>query len=336
MAYDPADIHLPAYLLRWLDQLTALRLPVARGWQLGVTRPGIIFASALIGVWAAALYSGNNLLYLCGAMLLALSLIAIAQAILLLKQVPLVGGLLPDWCQANSPLHLRQPTPAVPVFCHGCVTLVWDELADCATWRCSGEQQWVIAQWQPIKRQCIALLRQTLTTSAPLGLWILSRHRHDPGMLVVMPPVHPLPDAISLALRQGDATTSRIGGDEFHALRHYTPGDAPTRIHWRKASNDIRDWRSKTFAASQEQVVVAHLVVDLRLPAGCDEALFEHLLGQAWGWLQQAATVGSITLGATRFTLPQQRQLAITALAAATPCAMSPTVREASVVLSLF
>ncbi|RMG81653.1 MAG: hypothetical protein D6712_15870, partial [Chloroflexi bacterium] len=74
MAYDPADLRLPPWLLRLFDALVRVRLPVGPKWRLGLTRPGVMYALALFGIWAAAFYSGNNLLYLCGSVLLAISL----------------------------------------------------------------------------------------------------------------------------------------------------------------------------------------------------------------------------------------------------------------------
>jgi len=340
VAYDPADIHLPPHLLRMLDYVEAVRIPIAPGWHIGVTRSGAIFSSALFGVWAAALYSGNNLLYLCGAMLLALALVAVIQTTQLLNAAPLFGCLLPDWCQSQTPLYVRQVTLSTHTFCHGCVTVHWLHLPESATWRCDQDQQQLIAHWLPQQRHAVSLHQQTLTTNAPLGLWTLSRCRYDPGQWVVMPPICPMPDSVSLALQSGESMPAAqpvvpIAGDEFHALRHYSHGDSPTRIHWRKAGSNSRDWRSKVFVVNHDRFVSPHLVVDLRLPATSTLEQFELLLGQAWGWLRDAPSGASLTLGNESFSLPFQRQHAIIALAKASPSMAAPLTVRDGVLLSL-
>ncbi len=84
-----------------------------------MTRPGVIFVAALTGIWAAALYSGNNLLYLCGAALLALAAGAIWRGIRLLHGLPNLQAQLPllEACAARvlrEPLRMQQPdSPAV-------------------------------------------------------------------------------------------------------------------------------------------------------------------------------------------------------------------------------
>mgnify|MGYP000350639483 CR=1 FL=1 len=101
MAYDPADLKLPHWLLRSLDLLIAISIPLGWSWRLGFTRPGIIFFAALLGIWAAAFYSGNNLLYLCGAMLTAISATALLHARRILRSFPDPVPLLP-YLQHNS------------------------------------------------------------------------------------------------------------------------------------------------------------------------------------------------------------------------------------------
>ncbi|MFQ5519112.1 MAG: hypothetical protein ACE5E3_03825 [Mariprofundus sp.] len=107
MAYDPADLKLPPWLLKLLDGLIAWRMPLAPGWLFGMTRAGVMFIAAMLGIWAAAFYSGNNLLYLCAAMMTAMLLAACLQAIQLLKSFPPLPEL--PMLQAGQATLLRLP-----------------------------------------------------------------------------------------------------------------------------------------------------------------------------------------------------------------------------------
>jgi len=333
MAYDPSDLRLPPWLLRLLDGLVAMRIPIGRVWHIGMTRAGALMFFSLFGLWAAAFYSGNNLLYLCGAMLSAIAIAALWQGIQTLRHCPKFGEFLPDYMQHGEAFILRkhieytQKTSAL-------VHIAWADTAIQLHARLSTYTSLLTGQLIPNTRQFSKLEKQHLKTSAPLGLWELTYQRQDPALWVVLP--KPITWSASQHKPQTigqDQPNPRLEGDEYHDLRAYAAGDSPSRIHWRKSTLEPASWRIKHFSRYEQQAEEAHLCVDLRLPkhlANTNENLaeFEALLGQTWHWLQtqtlnkqSVSTNIHLNLGQQDFdcSKPQALQAAIHAIAAAKP-----------------
>jgi len=319
VAYDPADLKLPRWLLRSLDTLVAIHIPLGFGWRVGFTRPGFIFFAALLGVWAAAFYSGNNLLYLCGAMMTAMTAAAITQATRLLNRFPDMGPLLP-LLQANSVTVLRKYTglqePASAV-----VGVEWHCIEGCFSLlgRCEGDRVRLEGKMKPQSRGVYRCNKLLLSSDAPLGLFLLSLERRGSGDVVVMPePVAWQPDGHNGNTLSGGQLN---GGDEWLDLRGYVPGDPLSRVHWRKASGDIREWKVKRFASEIERSHEKLLRVDLRMPAGASEAAFERLLARVWFWVLEQGSSGQLILGQDSFDLGDSAQSAALqrAVAAAHP-----------------
>jgi len=319
VAYDPADLKLPHWLLRSLDALVAIHIPLGFGWWVGFTRPGIIFIAALLGVWAAALYSGNNLLYLCGAMMTAITAAAIVQAARLLKRFPDLGPLLP-LLQVNSVTVLRKYTdlqePASAV-----VGIEWHCVEECFSLRgrCEGDRVRLEGKMKPQSRGIYRCSKLLLSSDAPLGLFLLALERRGKGEVVVMPePAVWNPDGHNGNNLSGQQLN---GGDEWLDLRGYVPGDSLSRVHWRKASGDIREWKVKRFASEMERPHERLLRVDLRMPAGASAAAFERLLARVWFWVLEQGSSGQLILGQDSFDLGNSAQSAALqrAIAAAHP-----------------
>ncbi len=327
MAYDPADLKLPAWLLRLLDALIRLRVPVVPDWRLGMTRPGVMFSAALTGIWAAAFYSANNLLYLCGAVMLALLLAAVSQAAWLLRTFPALQGALPI-LQAGQVTALRQRLvgrDSASLTMSAIVDISWPHGGDrCAlAGRCENRQISLHGRLHPPRRGLFSITDWQTGTSAPLGLFVLTRIRHDPLELIVLPAAQAWISGsapASACLSNTDPVSGE--GDQWRDLRAYAPGDALARVHWRKADGDIRNWVVKRFGSAVHDTGRLLLRVDLRMPTGMDDAAFEQLLGRACSWIQQQEhSAAAVILGQVEFDLAQQAQyrLALKALAAAQP-----------------
>lgn len=326
MAYDPADLRLPRSLLALLNAIVRIRLPVWPGWRLGVARPGALYVTAMMGVWSAALYSGNNLLYLCGSMLLMLAVAALAVAVLLLARMPLLAADMPDLGAAGSagiqhrPLLFSFPFAA-------CVDVQWGKDMPCSL-RCTHAGSRLLLCLPDLPRGLYTFDRQRLSTEAPLGMWHLQRVRSEFWQWTVLP----APVAwTGTGLSTGQGIAGYREGDEWHDLRAYVRGDSLSRIHWRKAVAD--EWTVKRFSDSSAEIQAHLLRVDLRGPAG---GSFERLLGQACFWMRSCPD-GQLVLGSRQFNLadPKQKQMAWRALAAAGPEKMPP-VGQGGVILSLW
>lgn len=340
MAYDPADLKLPAWLLGLLDRVVRMHLPLTPRWRLGFTRPGIIFVAGLSGIWAAAFYSGNNLLYLCGAMLLSLMLAALLQGANLLRRLPM--PVLPV-LQAGETrvLHQTIPLPTL-VVCSGVVAVtcaVGGELLHLSA-RCHGHELRWDARLRPDRRGLFVAREMLLSSAAPLGLFVLGCRRSVAIEVLVLP--------VPVAWLQADGSGDEAGGfsgDEWHDLRAYVAGDSPSRIHWRRAQGEPLSWAVKRFSAADERQVKARLRVDLRLPPGMPVSAFEQLIGQVWFWVKQhggecdipgSGQPAELIIGEDYFDLADaaQYQSALRTIAGATP-AQQPPAESDGLLLSL-
>jgi len=340
MAYNPSDLRLPPWILYLLDGLIAIRIPIGRRWHIGMTRAGSLMFFSLLGLWAAALYSGNNLLYLCGSMLTAIAIMALFQGIRLLRTLPRIGSFLPDFVEAHSPVIVRH-SMSYDRAISGVVHITWKEQDLILQARIHGDESRLMAQLYAKKRCYEKLSTQYLKTSAPLGLWELEYQRQDVANWVV------LPQSIAGLCVQGleQSAKHRLEGDEYHDLRAYVSGDPLARIHWRKSTLEPSTWRIKRFFQAGEQAQEAYLRVDLRLPKHLSDdaaqAAFEKHLGLAWHWLQlqfesTQATKSQLILGQQLFDCSQAegREAAIQAIAVAMPERYDPK-QGAGALLSL-
>ena len=292
-----------------------------------MTRPGVLLVGVLIGLWLAAFYSGNNLLYLCGAMLSALALASIWQGVRLLKGVPPLAAVFPSSTEAGEPYILRAPL-SQPSLSIGMVDVLWyDDDVEVPLQLRLENASLVTGRLRAEKRSLIHLNRQCLTTEAPLGLWRTSRLRDEPRTWAV------LPKSVSwVEARSGSSAqhAKYFEGDELRDLRGYVPGDAISRIHWRKASLEVSQWSVKQFEQHEQTGETSKLRVDLRLPQSASEESFEVLLGRAWYWVEGHLIGGKkrleIVLGQEQFELTsvEQRDAFFMALAQASPQTLPP------------
>jgi len=179
-----------------------------------------------------------------------------------------------------------------------------------------------------------------MSTSAPLGLFVLGCVRENPFDLIILPAASPWVPAAGGLSDSGDPETGGVQpgeGDQWYDLRAYVPGDALARVHWRKADGDIRNWVVKRFTSIAQAESRTLLRVDLRMPTGMDESAFEQLLGRACSWVQQHEyAAATLILGQDEFDLSRQDQYrqALKALAAAQP-EPEPPAGQGGLLLSL-
>jgi len=301
-----------------------------------MTRPGVLLIAVLVGLWLAAFYSGNNLLYLCGAMLSALVLASIWKGVRLLTSVPPLAGLFPLSTQAGDsyvlrvPIHQRSSGVAL-------IDLKWFCSEQSVALQIRMEESYLLTgRLRSEKRALLQLDRQLLTTTAPLGLWKISRWRLESKSWAILPK----PMAWAEPRFGGGRQARPFEGDELRDLRGYVPGDALSRIHWRKAAIDVNQWSVKRFEQHEAESDINQLRVDLRLPDSAGEQSFEELLSRAWYWVDEHLRRGSnriqITLGQQHFDLTsiEQRESFFISLAKASPESLPPS-GEGGVLLSL-
>jgi len=338
LAYDPADLKLPAWLLGALNTLIRMHVPIFPGWRLGFTRPGIIFVAGLAGVWAAAFYSGNNLLYLCAAMMLSLLLVALLQSAYLLHHLP--APALPLLEAGETTVMRHESTLFTAAVCSATVSVACAAGGESLQLnaRCHGRSLRWNARLRVGRRGLFICREMLLNTAAPLGMFVLCCKRSVSIELLVLP----VPVAWVQGAASGDGSEDLRAGDEWHDLRAYVAGDSPRRVHWRKAQGEPATWSVKRFSAARDAQVNRCLRVDLRLPPGRPESDFERLLGQAWFWVKQWGDLPAgdqsveLIVGRERFDLGDtvRYELALRALAGA-QVAVEPPAGEEGLLLSL-
>lgn len=226
--------------------------------KLVVTREGkwIIGIALLLG--AAAVNTGNNLLYL--VLSLAISVIAIS-------------GMLSEWCLRELELLRCYPGELVA----GAVTalrievyndksrpalhLEVGEVLDGATdvqvrdgyvlHLGPREVGQAFAAIRPLRRGPIATAGLQLTTGYPFGFARKSRLFDEPAAFLALPTVTPTElDAFGAHDRGASELSRRLGqGDTFAGLRDARPGDAQRDIYWKASARRqrliAREWQAE-------------------------------------------------------------------------------------------
>ncbi|MDX8388885.1 MAG: DUF58 domain-containing protein [Mariprofundaceae bacterium] len=282
MAYNPADLRLPTWLLALLAIWVRISLPFWPGWRISMSRPGVMFFSIFTGVWAAAFYSGNNLLYLCGSVLLVMALAAVIESIRLLHFVASLDLPLPDCGEVGQSLLIRRVLEGRHDF-SAMVEMHRDGGGGSVDFdlRLEGGRVQLTGRLPALQRGLYCYAKTRLATTAPLGLWRLEwcRDAHTWELMI-------LPESLAWSL-SADSKGEEQGyvisaGDELYGLRPYVRGDAVSRVHWRKSLTD--QWSVKLFAtATEPQAVIKLLRVDLRAEPG---EKFEQLLARCRFWIE--------------------------------------------------
>jgi len=311
MAYDPADLRLPAWLMSALDRLVRLHLPLGSGWTIGLTRPGAIFLATQAGVVAAALYSGNNLLYLCAAMLLSMGGLALIRGFLLLRLIPDLCVFMPQVSTAHSVLLVHREIAVVRSPFAAYVHAQWEGEGCSAGVPIHCSKVTLTQLRMPVPdRSLLSFSRLRVSTEAPLGLWRLSRVIQTSGWTwAVVPESTNLPALMRAGLPESG---------EWQDLRAYSRGDAPSRIHWRKSAHGSAfDWVVKRYANREAMQARQVLRVDLRGSPGAD---FEKLMAAVATWMRMYPD-GQLLFGSQAFDLADagEQLQAWRSLAAASP-----------------
>ena len=237
---------------RWLRPPRRLR-PTRAGWS---------FFLLLFGVGFAALNTGNNLMYLVLALMLAFLVLsgllseASLRGIRVRRRLPREMFAERD-ARIALEIHNAQRLTALAV-------VVEDRVSDAgardrAAGRCfalriaPGATETRSYRLRPMRRGRLAFRGFVVITRFPFGLFSKSLVIEAPETVLVYPAVDPLPPPAPPgdAARHGDARAHEIAGASAVAagLRSYTPGDPRRRIHWRaslrSASLLVRDLESE-------------------------------------------------------------------------------------------
>lgn len=287
--------------------------------KLRFTREGRVFVLVTLGVGAAAVNTGNNLLYLVLGMLLSLIVLSGVLSELVLRGLR-IERRLPRRAFAGSPCVIelvvtngkrRAPSYSIEV----------EDVAprEPTDRRCYflkvGPRSTESASYHrtPSRRGVLLFEELRVRTRYPFGLFEKSRTFAAEAALVVYPAITRLARADAGEERAGpDVPIARRGaGAEVSGLREYADGDDARAIHWRRTASLGRVVVRERQRDAARRLT---LLVDERRPDGASPAWderFERLLSEAAGAaaraLEEGAAVEAVARsGASPLVLPGQ------------------------------
>src|SRR5262245_16019453 len=206
------------------------------------TRDGWWMLFAAVGLGVAAINTGNNLLYLLCAMLLALVVVSGILSEQTMRRLR-VEGLRPDDLFAGraavvgaSVTNAKRRLTSYSVVIEALGTA--EPCSFHVPRLAAGTRRLVTWSWVPPARGRHRLPGVRVTTRFPFGLFSkISRVVLD-DEVIVFPAVRPIAvHRIEPAgAASGSAARRRGRGHELHSLREYRPGDDHRLIHWRSTA----------------------------------------------------------------------------------------------------
>lgn len=223
----------------------ARRLPPR---TLRATRPGWCFVAIIFGVGFAALNTGNNLLYLVFALMLAFLVLSGLLSEASLRGIE-VERRLPREVFAGGPnpvgLRIRNRQRRVPAFAISLEDRLADVDGSTAAGRCFvlrlGPDATIERHydWTPAHRGEHAFESLRVSTRFPFGLFVKSLDLAAPARVLVYPAVQPAPRRARPDPRHRLEAEDRAGraamGDAVAAVREFVRGDSIARVHWRRS-----------------------------------------------------------------------------------------------------
>ncbi|MBW2387175.1 MAG: DUF58 domain-containing protein [Deltaproteobacteria bacterium] len=255
--------------------------------QLRPTRAGWVFLLINLGVGFAALNTGNNLLYLVLALLLAFLTLSGILSESALRGIEIRRTLPRDlFANADNPvrIEIRNSQRKVPAFAivvedrispsHRLAETVSDD------WRLArdrdlsvvgrvfalrvgpGQTESLSYTLRVARRGVLEFHSVRVSTRFPFGLFLKSRMIQAPGSALVYPEIRPLEVR---EINGGEETSSqaavrsRGGGTDVIDLREWQVGDSLRRVHWKSSLR-----RDRLYVRSQQDDHQAEVEVVLR------------------------------------------------------------------------
>jgi uncharacterized protein (DUF58 family) len=262
----------------WLRPPRALR----------ATRAGWCFIAIIFGVGFAALNTGNNLLYLVLALMLAFLVLSGLLSESSLRGIRIERSL-PRELFAGSPnrvvLRVHNDQRRNPAF----AITIEDRLDTAAGIEAAGRTfalrigprstEARSYLFEPTQRGDIRFDGFRVSTRFPFGLFVKYREIDLPEDAIVYPAVQRLPFGTRTARSVTDED-ERSGqshdGDELAGLREFEPGDSLVRVHWRSSAR-----AGRLVVGEREGFAAAEFEVQLRIPSSTPDERVEDRVAQA-------------------------------------------------------
>lgn len=253
------------------------------------TRPGLVFAAALVAMLLAAMNYQLSLGFALTFLLAGLGNAAILHTFRNLARLEIDPGATPPvFCDELAVFSLRL-TNRRSVDRYALRLTAGNSVCDIEQID-SGHASLATLTLPTKSRGWLHLPRTTIETRFPLGL-IRSWSYVQPDMRVLVYP-RPEPNPPPLPLGQGNASgtaQSRAGSDDFAGLRNHQPADSPRHIAWKASAGD-RPLLTKHFSGTQAGEVALRwedlppsLDVEARLSRLAAWVCRAHASGMSWG-----------------------------------------------------
>ncbi|MGE0785055.1 MAG: DUF58 domain-containing protein [Sandaracinaceae bacterium] len=262
--------------------------------RLRFTREGRVFVLATLGVGAAAVNTGNNLLYLVLGLLLSLIVLSGILSEAVLRDVR-VSRRLPKRAFRGSPALIELALENTKTLVPSLSVELEDEIEvdgvpiEQGKYRCyflkvePGAEERASYAYTPQKRGLQRMRAVRVRTRFPFGLFDKWRTIPLEEDLVVFAQLAPYaPPSFALGMRGADAPSAVKGaGQEVDGVREYVSGDEARAIHWRRSATldriVVRDRR-------RDAARVVVILIDELRPEGADDgwdARYERMLSEA-------------------------------------------------------
>jgi len=256
--------------------------------SLRATRAGWCFIAIIFGVGFAALNTGNNLLYLVLALMLAFLVLSG-----LLSEASLRGlrveRHLPRELIARSPnrivLRVHNDQKYIASFAIALEDQIETGRGPESAGRSfalrvgPGESADRSYLFEPERRGDLQFDRLRVSTRFPFGLFVKSAELDIEEAALVFPQLFPTP-TLHENTRTGREAEERIGraprGDDVSGLREFVPGDALGRVHWKRSLR-----LGRLHVGEREGDTAGEIEVSLRLPQNASKDATEDAVARA-------------------------------------------------------
>jgi len=214
--------------------------------RLRATRAGWCFIAIVFGVGFAALNTGNNLLYLVLSMMLSFLVLSGLLSETALRGIRVERRLPADlFAGAANRVALRVYNQQTRV---AAFAVSLDDRLDADDERASAGRAFALRigpnehvdrsyAFTPEHRGDVRFDVVRVSTRFPFGLFVKSLELETQSSALVYPEIRPVPVSENRATSEEhhDHSGTARRGDDVAGLREFVPGDAPSRVHWRRS-----------------------------------------------------------------------------------------------------
>lgn len=236
-----------------------------------VTRPGLVFLFLIVAVAGAAFNTGNNLLYLVLAVMLAalLSSFMISEYVIAEIRVERdAPSTVPQGVSFRVTYRFRNAKKLIPSFAARITeSLGGAEVMAVAGFAAAGREIMVKAPAIAERRGRLSFHGMTISTTAPFGWFAKQKRVPLPGSIIALPRADSREvDRDMIASLGEEKPVHKPGrGEQLFGFRKYTRGDPVKEIHW-KTSARTGDLMLREREADEERKLRIVLDLPLSLP----------------------------------------------------------------------